>query len=178
MIRFSDYDEYMETAKALLGSYDNVTDLWEANDCVNAALRIRPQAPSTWLLKSQILSAVEDDYAALAAAEMATRIAPESAEAHFVRATVLADLERYDEALQSIRQAFSSLTRSDSDTLMEDLYFEKAAVLEALDRVADAEATFESGLCRCPESVLLKSGLEPLRRQRVASSLKVIQGGG
>lgn len=178
MIRFNDYDEYMETAKALLGSYDNVADMWEANDCANAALRICPKMPAPWLLKSQILSAIEDDYAALAAVEMALQLGPASAESLFVRATVLADLERYDEALQSINQAFSALTRSDSDTLLEDLYFEKAAVLEALDRVSDAEAAFETGLSRCPESVLLKSGLEPLRRQRVASSLKIIQGGG
>jgi hypothetical protein len=38
-------------------------------------------------------------------------------------------------------------------------------------------ATFETGLKRCPESSLLKAGLEPLRRERMRRAFKVIPGG-
>jgi hypothetical protein len=38
-------------------------------------------------------------------------------------------------------------------------------------------STFEIGLKRCPESALLKAGIEPLRRERVRRSFQVIPGG-
>jgi tetratricopeptide (TPR) repeat protein len=173
---FEDFDEHLETARALLGSYESVSDLWEANDHTNAALRIRPADLGAWILKSQILSSLEDDPAALAAAEMAVRRAPRSSEALYVRAAVLADMERYPEALRSIERSFRHLT-CDDEWLVEDLYYEKAAILDALDRSEDALATFEAGLSRCPESSLLRAGLEPLRRERMRRNFKVIDGG-
>jgi tetratricopeptide (TPR) repeat protein len=173
---YEDFDEHLEVARALLGSFESVSDLWEANDHVNVALRLRPTDLGAWILKSQILSSLEDDPAALAAAEMAVRRSPRCAEAHYVRAAVLADLERYAEALKSIERAFRHLTRDD-EWLVEDLYYEKAAILDALNRSDDALATFEAGLRRCPESTLLRSGLEPLRRERMRRNFKVIDGG-
>lgn len=171
-----EYEDCLEMARALLGSYESAGDLWEANDHVNRALRHKPADSSAWILKSQILSSLDDDVAALAASEMAARRAPRSAEAHYVRAAVLADLERYHDALKAVERAFRHLA-TDDDWLIEDLYYEKAAILDALDRADEAMTTFEAGLKRCPESALLKAGIEPLRRERIRRSFQVIQGG-
>jgi tetratricopeptide (TPR) repeat protein len=175
-MRHDEFDDCMEMARALLGGYEGAGDLWEANEYVNRALRIRHAEPEGWILKSQILSSLDDDPAALAAAEMAVRRAPRSAEAHYVRAAVLADLERYPDALRAVERAFRCMS-ADDDWLLEDLYYEKAAILDALDRADEAMATFEMGLKRCPESSLLKAGLEPLRRERMRRAFKVIPGG-
>jgi tetratricopeptide (TPR) repeat protein len=175
-MRDDEFDDCIEMARALLGGYEGAGDLWEANEYVNRALRARPNEPEAWILKSQILSSLDDDPAAMAAADMAVRRAPRSAEGHYVRAAVLADLERYHEALKAVERAFRHM-RQDDDWLLEDLYYEKAAILDALDRADEAMATFEIGLKRCPESSLLKSGLEPLRRERVRRMFKVIPGG-
>ncbi|MCC6746332.1 MAG: hypothetical protein IT371_01655 [Deltaproteobacteria bacterium] len=171
-----EFDDYVEMARALLGGHESAGDLWEANDYVNMALRLRPTDPAAWILKSQIMSSLEDDPAALAAAEMAVRRAPRSAEALYVRSAVLADMERYAEALQGLERAFRVVHRED-EWLLEDLYYEKAAILDALDRADDAVAAFEAGLRRCPDSPLLKAGLEPLRRERMRRAFRVIDGG-
>ncbi len=175
-MRTDEFDECLDLARTLLGQAAGSTELWDANDLVNRALSFRPADPDAWILKSQVLSSLEDDQAALAAAEMALRRAAKSAEAHYIRAAVLADLERYREALTSVERAFRHL-REEDDWIIEDLYFEKAAILDALDRVSEALATFESGLKRCPNSALLKSGLEPLRREKIRRTFKVIPGG-
>jgi len=65
----------------------------------------------------------------------------------------------------------------EDDWLLEDLYCEKAMILDAIGRQDEAMATFEAGLKRCPESTILKAGLEPLRRERIRSTFKVIPGG-
>ena len=172
----NDFDDYLEMARSLLGGYETTGDLWEANEYVNLALLMRPTDPGAWILKSQILSSLEDDPAALAAAEMALRKAPKSAEANYVRAAVLADMERYQHALRGIERAFRCLGKGD-EWLLEDLYYEKAAILDALDRPDDAVAAFEAGIRRCPDSGLLRSGLEPLQRERMRRTFKVIDGG-
>src|SRR5437763_10651899 len=100
-MRNDEFDDCMEMARALLGGYEGAGDLWEANEHINRALRARPTEPEAWILKSQILSSLDDDLAALSAAEMAMRRAPKSSEAHYVRAAVLADLERYQDALKT-----------------------------------------------------------------------------
>src|SRR5436190_10007839 len=171
-----EFEDCIETARNLLGAYEGAGDLWEANDQVNRALRLKPSEPEAWVLKSQILSSLDDDPAALAAAEMAVRRAPRSAEAHYVRAAVLADMERYPDALKAVERAFRH-SGPDDDWLLEDLYYEKAAILDALDRADEAMGVFETGLKRCPESALLKAGLEPLRRERMRRSFRVIPGG-
>ncbi len=173
---YEDFDDYLEMARALLGGYESVSDLWEANDHVNMALRLRPNDISAWILKSQILSSLEDDPAALAAAEMAVRRAPRSAEAHYVRAAILGDLGRYSDALRDIERAFRHLG-ADDEWLLQDLYYEKATILDAIGREDEAVAVFEAGLTRCPDSALLRAGVEPLRRQRVRRTLRVIPGG-
>ena len=175
-MRNDEFDDSMEMARSLLGGYEGAGDLWDANEYVNRALRSRPSEPEAWILKSQILSSLDDDPAALAAAEMAVRRAPRAAEAHYVRAAVLADLERYHEALKAVERAFRHMGPDDA-WLLEDLYYEKAAILDALDRADEAMATFETGLKRCPESSLLKAGLEPLRRERMRRAFTVIPGG-
>ena len=176
MVHPDEFDDCMEMARALLGSYEGAGDLWEANDHINRALRLKPAEPEAWILKSQILSSLDDDPAALAAAEMAVRRAPRAAEAHYVRAAVLADMERYPDGLKAIERAFRH-SGPDDEWLLEDLYYEKAAILDALDRADEAMTTFETGLKRCPESQLLKAGLEPLRRERVRRSFQVLPGG-
>ena len=173
---YDDFDESLEMARSLLGANEGATDLWEANDYVNRALRVGPANPEAWMLKCQILSALEDDAAALASAEMALRRAPRAAEAHYWRAAVLADMERYSDALKSIERAFRYLGEGD-DWLLEDLYYEKAAVLDAIGRQDEAVATYEAGLKRCPDSQILKAGLEPLRRARARRLFKVLPGG-
>jgi tetratricopeptide (TPR) repeat protein len=172
----NEFEDSLEMARALLGNNEDSGDLWEASELVNRALAIRPADPDAWILKCQILSALDDDFAALAAVEMAVRRAPRASEAHYWRAAVLADLERYDDALRAIERAFRHLS-PDDDWLVEDLYYEKAVILDAIGRRDAALATYEAGLQRCPESVILKAGLEPLRRERVRSTFKVIQGG-
>jgi len=173
---YDDFDDSLEMARALLGGNEDAGDLWEANEYVNRALRLRPAEPDAWILKSQILSSLEDDLAALAAVEMAVRRAPRGAEAHYVRGAVLADMERYADALKAIERAFRHLG-PDDEWLLEDLYYEKASILDAIGRADEAMATFEAGLRRCPESTLLRSGIEPLRRERVRRSFRVIPGG-
>ena len=176
--RARDFDDCMTLARELLGGHEAGGDLWEASDAVTAAIRLRPGNPDAWLLKCQIMSALEDDPAALAAAEMALRRAPRRAEAHYFRASVLADMERLPEALRSIDRAFRNLGPNGSDDwLLEDLYYEKAALQSALGREDDAVATFEQGLGRCPESQILKLGLAPLHKQRARQRLTVLDGG-
>lgn len=173
---YDEYEDSLEMARALLGGNEGTSDLWEGNDYVNRALRLRPGDPEAWMLKCQIMSALEDDPAALAAAEMALRRAPRSAEAHYWRAAVLADMERYGEALKALERAFRYLGRDD-EWLLEDLYYEKAAILDAIGRQDEALATYEAGLKRCPDSQILKAGLEPLRRERTRRLFKVLDGG-
>ena len=171
-----EFEDSLEMARALLGGNEGTSDLWEANEYVNRALRLRPNDPEAWMLKCQILSALEDDPAALAAAEMALRRAPRSAEAHYWRAAVLFDMERYADALKSIERAFRYLGESD-DWLVEDLYYEKGAVLDAIGRQDEALAVYEAGLKRCPDSQILKAGMEPIRRARQRRAFKVLRGG-
>jgi len=171
-----EFDDVVEMARALVGSTDDAGDLWEANELVNRALGLRPADPEAWILKCQIMSALDDDASALAAIEMAARRAPRLPEAHYWRAAVLADLEQFRDALDSVDRAFRHLTGED-DWLVEDLYCEKAVILSALGRADEALATYETGLKHCPESSLLRAGLAPLRRERVRSTFKVIPGG-
>jgi tetratricopeptide (TPR) repeat protein len=172
----SNYQDVLEMARALLSGNEDPADLWEANDLVSRALRMRPVDAEAWILKAQILSALDDDTAALAAAEMALRRAPKNTEVHYWRATILADLERYADALRSIDRAFRCLTDED-DWLVEDLYCEKAMVLEAAGRSDEALVTYRTGLSRCPESQLLAAAIEPVRRENLRATLKVLPGG-
>ena len=173
---YDEFEDSLEMARALLGGNEGASDLWEANEYVNRALRLRPADADAWMLKCQIMSALEDDPAALSSAEMALRRAPRSAEAHYWRAAVLADMERYSDALKAIERAFRYMGKDD-EWLLEDLYYEKAAVLDAIGRQDEALATYEAGLKRCPDSQILKAGLEPLRREKNRRMFKVIPGG-
>lgn len=175
----SDKDDFAETlqhARALLaGDCDN-TDALEANDLVSAALAMRPESPAAWILKCQTLSSLNDDTAALSAIEMAIRFAPKLAEAHYWRSAVLSDLNRLPEALKTIERCFRYVG-SDDFWLLEDLYCEKAMILDALGREEDAVSAYEDGLRRCPSSSLLRAGLAPLRRSKARSNFKVLRGG-
>lgn len=172
----SDFEDSLERARALLSANESTVDLWEASELANHALSIRPDDTDAWVLKSQILSALDDDIAALAAIEMAIRRNPGSAEAHYWRSAVLADLERLEEALETVERAFQ-LRGEDDDWLVEDLYYEKAAILEAMGLRDQALAAFREGLAQFPDSIILKAGIEPLQRERVRASFKVIPGG-
>jgi len=172
----NEFEDVIETARSLLVGNEDHSDLWEANDLVNRALRLRPHEPDAWILKCQILSSLDDDLAALAAVEMSLRRAPRLAEAHYWRGAVLADLARHAEALGAVDRAFRH-QRPEEDWLLEDLYCEKALILDALGRQDEALATFEAGIVRCPDSVVLQAGIEPLRRDRIRASFRVIPGG-
>jgi tetratricopeptide (TPR) repeat protein len=171
-----DFDDCLDRARQLLGAADDHAALDEANLTVNQALAMRPASACAWLVKCQVLSARGDDVAALAAAEMALRRAPHRAEAHYWRGAILGDLGRHREALRSLDKAFKDHTTDDT-WLIEDLYYEKAVVLEALGHREAAASTYEQGLAKCPSSAILRQGLAPLKRAQVRSSLRVLRGG-
>jgi len=171
----SEFDRLLERARELLGAGDDAL-LGDANTAVNQALTLRPESVDGWLVKCQVASATGDDVGALAAAEMAHARAPDRVETHYWRAAVLGDLGRHREALRAIEAGFRAITHDDH-WMLEDLFYEKAMVLEALGLHELAVATCEDGLAQCPGSALLRSALVPAERARVRSSLKVLRGG-
>jgi tetratricopeptide (TPR) repeat protein len=171
----SEFDRLLDLARELLGAGDDAL-LAEANTAVNHALILRPESVDGWLVKCQVASATGDDLAALAAAEMAVARAPHLAETMYWRGAVLGDLGRHREALRAIEAALRALTLDDH-WMLEDLYYEKAMVLEALGLHEAAISTCELGLASCPGSALLRAALIPAERARVKSSLKVLRGG-
>jgi tetratricopeptide (TPR) repeat protein len=171
----SELERLLEQARELLGAGDD-TLLVEANTTVNQALQLHPDSVEAWLLKCQVASATGDDLAALAAVEMALHRAPHRAEALYWRGAVLGDLGRHREALRSIEGAMRVLGSIDH-WLLEDLFYEKVTILDALGLHDAAVAACEAGLDRCPGSALLRAALAPAERARVRSSLKVLRGG-
>ncbi len=186
-----EFDRLLDQARELLGVGDDSL-LASANTAVNQALTLRPDSVEGWLVKCQVASATGDDLAALAAAEMALARAPDRAETLYWRGAVLGDLGRHREALRAIEAALRAVTTDDS-WILEDLYYEKALLLEALGLHEAAITTCEAGLASCPGSALLRAALVPLARTaaqpaskaarddldraRVRSSLKVLRGG-
>jgi tetratricopeptide (TPR) repeat protein len=171
----SEFDRLLDRARELLGAADDAV-LGEAHTAVNQALTLCPNSVDGWLVKCQVASATGDDIAALAAAEMAIHRAPERAECLYWRGAVLGDLGRHREALRAIEAAFRVITDADR-WMLEDLFYEKATILEALGLHDAAVATCEDGLRSCPGSPLLRAALIPAERARVRSSLKVLRGG-
>lgn len=171
----TEFDRLLDQARELLGAGDDSL-LVDANTAVNQALTLRPDSVDGWLVKCQVASATGDDISALAAAEMAQTRAPNRAEAMYWRGAVLGDLGRHREALRAIEAAFRLLTHDDH-WMLEDLYYEKAMIIEALGLHDAAIATCEAGLAKCPGSALLRAAMIPAERARVRSSLKVLRGG-
>jgi tetratricopeptide (TPR) repeat protein len=171
----TEFERLLEAARELLGTGDDA-QLGEANQRINEALFLRPDSIDGWLVKCQVASATGDDIAALAAAEMAARRAPHRVETLYWRGAVLGDLARYREALRAIEGAFRSVTDED-EWILEDLFYEKVNILDALGLHEAALAACEAGVARCPGSALLRSALVPTQRARVRSSLKVLRGG-
>lgn len=171
----SEFDRLLDLARASLGAGDD-TQLSEANASINQALTLRPDSVDGWLVKCQVASATGDDIAALAAVEMAIQRSPERAECLYWRGAVLGDLGRHREALRAIERALRALT-TDDYWMLEDLFYEKATILDALGLHEAAVATCELGLQKCPGSALLRSALAPVERARVRATLKVIPGG-
>jgi hypothetical protein len=167
--------QWLEVARGLLGEGDDARALTRANRAINQALTLAPDHAVAWLVKCQISAARGADVAALAAAETALRHAPTSAEAHYWRGALLGDLGHGQAGVLAIDEAFAC-AGPDDEWLLEDLFFEKATMLEALGDDAGAHSTFQAGLGRCPASTLLRAGLEPLRPRR-APSLKLLRGG-
>lgn len=165
----------LDLAREFLGAGDDA-QLADANLAVNQALTLRPDSVEGWLVKCQVASAEGDDIAALAAAEMAFSRAPDRAETLYWRGAVLGDLGRHRESLRSIEAAFRAIT-ADDHWMLEDLFYEKAVILESLGLHEAAVAACEQGLARCPGSALLRAVLAPAERARVRSSLKVLRGG-
>ncbi len=171
----TEFERLLDTARELLGGGDD-SFLAEANVAINQALTLRPDSVEGWLVKCQVASATGDDIAALASAEMACTRAPERAETLYWRGAVLGDLGRYRESLLAIESAFRAITDDDA-WMVEDLYYEKAMILEALGLHEAAVATCEAGLVHCPGSALLRAALMPAERARLRSTLKVLRGG-
>jgi tetratricopeptide (TPR) repeat protein len=139
-----------------------------ANALVNQALSLRPDSVTAWVVKCQIASAQGDDFSALSAIEMAVRRAPQRAEALYWRGAVLGDLGRNREALRALDRAFAAVTADDT-WLLEDLFYEKACVLDAMELRAEARRALEAGLARCPASSLLRLALGGGRTSRSRS---------
>ena len=171
----SEFERLLDRARELLGEADDAL-LHEAHTAVNQALTLCPNSVDGWLVKCQVASATGDDIAALAAVEMAQHRAPERAECLYWRGAVLGDLGRHREALRAIEAAFRAVT-DDDHWMLEDLYYEKATILESLGLHEAAIATCETGLAKCPGSALLRAALVPAERARVKSNLKVLRGG-
>lgn len=171
----TEFERLIDQAREALGAGDD-EHLAFANQAVNQALVLRPESVDGWLLKCQVASATGDDISALAAAEMAFTREPGRAECHYWRGAVLGDLGRYREALRAIEAAFHAIA-IEEHWLLEDLFYEKVMILEALGLPEAAVATCELGLAQCPGSPLLRAALVPAERARVRSSLKVLRGG-
>jgi tetratricopeptide (TPR) repeat protein len=171
----SELERLLDQVRELLGAADDAL-LGEANITVNQALQLLPDSVEGWLLKCQVASAAGDDLAALAAVEMALRRAPHRVEGLYWRGAVLGDLGRHREALRSIEAALRVLADADS-WLVEDLMYEKVAILDALGLHDAAVAACAAGLERCPGSALLRAALAPAERARVRAGLRVLRGG-
>jgi tetratricopeptide (TPR) repeat protein len=171
----SELERLLDHARELLGNADDAT-LVEANTAVNQVLQLHPDSVEGWLLKCQVSSAAGDDLAALAAVEMALRRSPHRGEALYWRGAVLGDLGRHREALRSIEAAFRVID-DDDQWLVEDLFYEKVTILDALGLHDAAVAACSEGLQRCPGSALLRAALAPAERARVRSTLRVLRGG-
>lgn len=171
----SELERLLDQVRELLGAGDDAL-LADANTTVNQALQLHPDSVEAWLLKCQVASATGDDLAALASVEMALHRAPHRAEALYWRGAVLGDLGRHREALRAIEAALRVLAGADH-WLLEDLFYEKVTILDALGVHDAAVAACEAGLDRCPGSPLLRAALAPAERARVRSSLKVLRGG-
>jgi tetratricopeptide (TPR) repeat protein len=173
----TEHDRLIERACELLGAAGPDDEhLVEANVVVNQALQLCPTSVDAWLVKCQVASATHDDISALAAVEMALRQAPHRPDALYWRGAVLGDLGRPRDALRSVEAALA-IIGDDDHYLLEDLFYEKAGLLELLGLHDRALATCQAGLARCPGSALLRSALGPVERARVKSSLKVLRGG-
>jgi tetratricopeptide (TPR) repeat protein len=171
----TELERLLEQVRELLGAGDDSL-LADANTTVNHALQLTPDCVDAWLLKAQVASATGDDLAALAAVEMALHRSPHRAEALYWRGAVLGDLGRHREALRSIEASLRVVGEHDH-WLLEDLFFEKVTILDALGLHDAAVAACEAGLDRCPGSPLLRAALAPAERSRVRSGLKVLRGG-
>jgi tetratricopeptide (TPR) repeat protein len=174
----SELDRLLDRARALLGEAGQADDalLDEAHAAINQALTLCPASVDGWLIKCQVASASGDDISALAAVEMAVQRAPDRVECLYWRGAVLGDLGRHREALRAIEAAFRVMTPT-GQWILEDLFYEKAVILEALGLHEAAVATCEEGLRACPGSALLRAALVPAERARVRSSLTVLRGG-
>jgi tetratricopeptide (TPR) repeat protein len=171
----TELERLLDRTREALGAGDD-DQLVDANVAINQALTLRPDSVDGWLLKCQVCSAAGDDVAALAAAEMALSREPARAECLYGHGAVLGDLGQHREALRAIESGFRAVV-DDERWLLEDLYYEKVSMLEALGLHDAAVATCEEGLQVCPGSALLRSALIPAERARMRSSLKVLRGG-
>jgi tetratricopeptide (TPR) repeat protein len=169
-------DQWLEVARDLLGEGDDAAILARADHAVDQALLRAPGHAPAWIVKCQIAAARGDDIAALAAAEAAVAHAPTWAVAHYWRGALLGDLGHGLAALAAIERAFLHLGEDD-DWLLEDLFFEKATLYDALGDREAAAATYRAGLARCPTSTLLRVGAEPMSQPPRSPVLKVLRGG-
>lgn len=169
-------DRWLDAARDLLGGGDDSDQLAAAARAVDEALSRAPTRADAWIVRCQIAAARGDDLGALAAAEAAVAHAPTASLSHYWRGALLGDLGHNVAALAAIERAFLHLG-PDDDWLLEDLYFEKATLYDALGDREAAAATYRAGLARCPGSTLLRVGAEPLAPRSRAPALKLLRGG-
>ena len=166
----------LNSVRFILGKSMGPQDLIRANKLVNKIIEREPTLVDAWILKCQVLSAMEDDVAALAAIEMAVKRALFSAEPHYWRAAVLTDLGRNKAALKSINRAFRSFIEEDH-WLLEDMYLEKISILVKLGENEKALTVAALAARRCPGSPALSEKAKALQKNAVRARLKVLNGG-
>lgn len=171
------FEHFLQLASSMLASHGDLEDLQKANEYISLALQIRPADGRAWILKGYIMSCLEDDSAALAAAEMAGRVLPRDPEVHYVKAAALADMALFDQALDAVATAFELMVDHGDEWLLEDLYFLKGSLLEAIGHQDEAMSTYDQGLGQCPDSLLLREAATPLQQEFRRRRLRLIDGG-
>ena len=166
----------LNDVRFILGKSVDKPGLCKANELINKILTQEPALVDAWILKCQILSALDDDVAALAAIEMAVKRALFSAEPHYWKSAVLNDLGRRQPALKSIDRAFRCLIDED-EWLVEDLFLEKVGILINLGFSDKALQIAAAGLIRCPHSTVLREKFKQLQQSQMRMQLKVLKGG-
>jgi len=55
-----EFEDSLEMARALLGGNEGASDLWEANEYVNRALRLRPADAEAWAMLAWVRATTKD----------------------------------------------------------------------------------------------------------------------
>lgn len=169
------FSDLIDETKTLIGTFEDPANILKANDSINRALKISPKNPDAWALKSQIHSALEDDFSAYAAIQEALYHSPNRSDLLYIKAAILGDLDFFNEAEDIINLAFSRTSKE--DLIREDLFYEKALLLGAQGKNDESSQTIKQGLDEFPDSELLKSQIRSNIENSDRPRFRLIKGG-